>query len=106
MKISKGKSKRMCRLLVIESKITNICPCRTDLHTLAESAISDEDGDKEEQEKKTPTRSLSFAYQIQNRIEIYYYASGTSKNARLLVIETNNTLTYPFHVFRRREKQQ
>ena len=43
----------MCRLLVIESKITNIFPCRKDLHTLAESAISDEkDGDKEEQEKK------------------------------------------------------
>ena len=43
----------MCRLLVIESKITNICLCRTGLHTLAESEISDQkDGDKEEEEEK------------------------------------------------------
>ena len=43
----------MYRLLVIESKITNICLCRTGLDTLAESEISDQkDGDKEEEGEK------------------------------------------------------
>ena len=43
----------MYRLLVIESKITNICLCRTGSDTLAESEMSDQkDGDNEENGEK------------------------------------------------------